>query len=68
MPAPKPPSPDPHLRSGRQEIPVVPEPEAIKLSPRDRDAFVNALFNPDPPNQALIAAMQWHAQITGKKP
>jgi uncharacterized protein (DUF1778 family) len=38
----------------------------IQLSQRDRQAFVNDLLNPHPPNEKLKAAAQRYKQIMGK--
>lgn len=44
---------------------VVQENEIIRLTEREREAFVAALLNPRPPKDALVKAMKSHIRQVG---
>ena len=42
--------------------------EIITLSPRDTAVLVEALLNPPPPNEALLAALRRHRDLVDSRP
>lgn len=45
---------------------VIQQSETLLLADTDRDRFFDAILNPPEPNEALRAAFQTHARLTGK--
>ena len=56
------------VASAQQEAErVIREHEVLVLSPRDSEAFVRALLNPPPPNEALCAAFRRHRDLIASR-